>query len=109
VLASHKAGRRETEEGGTRCAVHIAETDELTFSRRCTVATVRTVTVDVLTAVPVSVRRKGQCVGAAWSENGRVPAPRETDGRDIGLLHYAEGAKWSPADWISNRVMFGAM
>ena len=85
------------------------EADEQKFSRPCTVATVRTVTVDVLTAVPVSVRRKGQCVGAAWSENGRVPTPRGTDGRDIGLLPYAEGAKWNPAEWISNRVMFGAM
>jgi len=86
------------QEGGTQCAVHIAETDEQKFSRRFTVAATRTATGDVLTADPASALRRNRFVGAGWSSSGQDRSQTGKVGEDRERPLYEEGVRSSYAE-----------
>jgi len=96
-----------SEEGGTRCAVHIAETDGQKFSRPCTVATVRTVTVDVPTAALASALRRNRFVGAASSSSGQGRSQTGKAGEDRGPPRYERGVRSSYAELTSRNPEYG--
>jgi len=108
ATTSTPAQQRTAEERNTQCAAHTAVTDEQKCSRPFIAAIIRIATGDASIADPASVPKKGQCAGAAWSEDGLDRAHRGTDGRSIELLRYTETVKWNPAEWISNSVAFDA-